>query len=408
MSVITRDDKVQFVVQPYRELLSYRTASLLKREVRYLAQQNGQYVRLFQQLDGRYEAVFSREPGYLLAEAIWHHFKKPTDLIYCEELPDSKHALVVIIRSSSILFDAKLPIDTLGEELATLLTLKNKFTIYIYGNIPLTQKQEEDKVVFDSDHVLSFTRLEGPAFPELQPKAGLQLVPIEQAIKEERLGKVTLSGMLSIVIVALLFTYLGLHYMQQNQVHDKGQTDPYLPFRSALSTPAPRQQLQNFSHDVAVMYALPGWIATNVNYSGSIATFQVHSLGGNIADLYAWAKQHAAEVQLTTTGAKVSLAARIDSRPKPKTISSTQHVVARIIDNMLRIMPGQTVNIENITNHGIYRVANINISYHDVTPDVLRLIGDNLAGLPIKLDNASASIDNGLLSGTIKLTVLGN
>ena len=74
MTLLTRGDGTPFVIQAYRELLITHKRSMLLQEIRMLAEQQGQYLRLSKNKDQNIEAVFNNEPGYLLAESIWQYF----------------------------------------------------------------------------------------------------------------------------------------------------------------------------------------------------------------------------------------------------------------------------------------------------------------------------------------------
>src|SRR5579871_5629462 len=145
MPILKRDDGAQFAIHTYRELLEPIKTSLLKTEVRMLAQNHGEYVRLFKQPNGQIEAVFSRDPGYLLGEALSEYFGKPNDLIYCEALPEGQYAIVVVIRSGVIYLDSRIPIVSIADEFTALVTGNNRYQIYIYGNIPLSEMKEPGK-----------------------------------------------------------------------------------------------------------------------------------------------------------------------------------------------------------------------------------------------------------------------
>src|SRR6185312_4573646 len=160
MPILRRNDGTSFVIQPYRESLSLTSTGLLKKELYLLGQNYGGYSRIFRQPDGRFEAVFSRDPGYLLGETVWQHFGKPYDLLYCEALDgESQQALVVVVRGGSVYLDAKIPYANLAEELAPLQAGTGTFVVYTQGDVPLSKNVEPGKFSLDPARVKSFTRL---------------------------------------------------------------------------------------------------------------------------------------------------------------------------------------------------------------------------------------------------------
>src|SRR5687768_4951897 len=102
MPTIKRADGAQFAIHTYRELLKLQRPALMKNEIRLLAQNHGEYIRLFKQNQKNLEAIFSRDPGFLLGESVWHYFGKPSDLIYCEALPEGQQAIVVVIKANTV------------------------------------------------------------------------------------------------------------------------------------------------------------------------------------------------------------------------------------------------------------------------------------------------------------------
>lgn len=410
MSIITRDDKEQFVVQPYRELLSLRTASLLKKEIRLLAQQNGAFVRLFKQPNGRFEAVFSRDPGYLMAEMIWNHLGKPADMIYCEALADEKNAIVVIVRAGMVLFDARLPITTLAEELSALLALKNKFHIYTYGAIPISREPNADNIVLDDDQILSFTQLDLPLFPNIAVDKSFELLPLDQAITEQRIG--TSSATVTLVmLLAVLGVGIGIwNYKQANTTAavPTEQQDPYQGYRVALLNPPPSEELTELSSAITESYGMPGWVTTSLTYQNGVASLQVHSLGGTVDSLMNWASANNAEVSLQPGGAVVLFNANLPNRTTPTAITQVDPVIARVIDNLMPVLPGNSVQINEVNSQGVYTAVSISINFSSIAPNVLPLIGNAIQGLPLRLDSTNAQMQGGLLSGSIKLTALGN
>lgn len=407
MTILVRDDRTQFVLQPYRELLTFRTAKLIIKEIRFLAQQNGQYVRLFKQKDRRYEAVFSRDPGCLLAESIWRYFNEPEELIYVEELPDHQNAVVVIVHKGAILFDAKLPLNSLIDELSSLLTLKTKFNIYLYGNVPIAQAAENDKVIFDEEHVLSFTRLQTSVVSEIDAHARLNLLPVEEAIAEQNFerNKIIASVCFAVVIISLLGGYA---WYARTFTTVPVAKNPYSGYQSALRSPSPTKQLNELNNDCVQFYSMPGWVATHVNYNESGATVTVHSLGGTLTELLNWANGAGIQVKLTTHGAMLFMPTRIAERKTPTTIAPVTPTSAEIIDEMMQLFPGKSVAIESTHNHGVYKSIDLTITFSDIAPDILGLMGNALHQLPVQLKSISTQFNDGLLTGSVSIIVLGN
>ena len=145
MPYITREDGEHFVIPSYRDVLTAKNKSALKRDILALSQNYGEYITLQRKSPLQYEIAFSPDTGYLLGESIWHHFKRPQEMIYCEAIPNTTEAILVIVKLGSVYLDGKIPIDSISEELIIFLTQQNQFNIYIYGSVPISQTPEEGK-----------------------------------------------------------------------------------------------------------------------------------------------------------------------------------------------------------------------------------------------------------------------
>jgi hypothetical protein len=408
MPILRREDGVQFAIQPYRETLSVKNTSLLKKEIHYLAQSHGAYVRLFKQPAGQYESVFSHEPGYLLGETVWHYYHCPRDLVYCEALPNSEYAILVIVHAGKVYLDAKMTKANIAEELTTLTSGDAKYDIFIYGNVPITQTVGEPGFVFAKNKIESFIQLQEPLYPRLPVSQALQLLPLDFALEEYYLGKPR--HLLLAILALLILCVLGLAWYLS---HPPKQTvaqfisNPYTSFQQALAIPNPGQQLQVVTNGLNTILGLPGWYSAHILYADNTATIQVHSLGGTTVGLVDWANIHQMVPNFSPQGAALDLPVNITAPAKPSAVANTNQVIAIIIDRMMKILPGTSVQVNNTVNHQVYNEVNLTVSFADISPQVLLLIGSNLDDLPVRLINCTADISNGLLSGNLQLDVVG-
>ena len=74
-----------------------------------LSQSYGEYITLQRKGVFKYEVAFSPDTGYLLGESIWHNFKRPMDMIYCEAIPNTTEAILVIVKEGSVYLDGSFP-----------------------------------------------------------------------------------------------------------------------------------------------------------------------------------------------------------------------------------------------------------------------------------------------------------
>lgn len=416
MPILKRDDGIQFAIQAYRELLQPIKKSLLKNEIRMLAQNHGEYVRLFKQPTGQIEAVFSRDPGFLLGEAIWQHFGKPNDLIYCETLTGGRYALVVVVRSGSVYLDAKIPFPSIADEFSSLLTGAVKYDIYVYGNVPVSNTQERGKFVFDPAFVKSFTRLEQPVFPTLPIDDNLQLLPLEFALRAEKVSKKTWMPYLIGGLILLLFIVWWYHHITTQKIATpvavapttQAQVDSFQGYKAALMTPAPEKQLAEFVAVVNLMYQLPGWEVTGVTFNNGTYTITLNPMGGGVMLLRQWARAHGALATINSAGVNLTIKSNLDNRATPSGIYHAEDVIATVIDRVDQMMSQRSVSVGNAVSYGNYGTTNMAIQFTGISPDVLILVGRQLADLPAQINSIQVTVGQGVLSGTIQLSILGN
>lgn len=403
MSVIRREDGSVFVLQPYRESLSLRSTSLLKKEIRHLAETHGDNVRLFRHDHGfsKYEGVFSRETGYLLGESIWQYFAKPQELIYCEVLGNTQQVLLVIVRDGQIYLDNKVAIGDLAHEFTALASEEVRYPVYVYGNVTLG---------LDENKITSITQLEQSVFAQLPLIETLNLLSLERALDEFRLGKKQQSSMLILSAVVLLAGLSGWVYYQSEAPAQpkKIALNPFAQYQQALQTPAPSQQINALVNDLEQMYGMLGWYPAQVNYTGINAKVSVHSLGGTATELLNWAQQNGMQVDFSPQSASVDFVTVINARPKPNRILNVQQSIAVIIDRMMQLLPGKSVTVNNTLQAQALTQTSLTITFKNIAPEVLQLVGSNLGGLPVNLNNCQLNIHDGMLSGSIQLTVVGS
>lgn len=411
MPILKRDDGIQFAIHAYRELLPPAKMSILRQEIQNLALSHGEYVCLFKLPNGQTEAVFSRDPGFLLGEAIWQHFGKPNDLIYCEALPEGHFAIIVVVRGGSVYLDTKIPFANLHDELASLVTGVNQYDIYIYGDVPISSKKERGKFTFDPAQVKSFTILQQPVFKTLPVDDSLQLKPLEFALRFQKIVNKTPLIIIGVIALLLLAGWWYLHQRSKApppQATPQVNVDPYFAYRSALRSPAPQKQIAELSSLVTILYGLPGWQATGVTFTGSNYTIQLNSLGGTVEFLNRWVRTRNMSMTLTSQGVTLAYPSNLPNRAAPNAIYPLQQVIYVIIDKVDNVMPQRSVVLGSTVALPYYQSATLTIQVNNVSPSVLTLIGRQLINLPVKITAAQLAINQGLLTGSISLTAFGN
>jgi len=422
MPQIRRQDDVPFVVYTYRELVAAKKTSLLKRELQMLAREHGDFARFYLYPDGDYEAVFSRESGYLLGENIWQHFGNSLDLIYCEQLIDTENALLVVVRDGSVYLDAELPIANLMDEFINLIGGENKYDIYLYGDIPLGKTATEEKFAFEPTMVKNFTILQEPVFPTLEVDESLKLIPFEEAL-EELPSKSTSYAKYIVVVVFMLVVGYGIwKTLQPAEVtpaapvtftpiaQPKVQQNPYQQYITALSTPSPSEEIKQTLNSVKQLLTIPGWGPASMTFDvpSQTATFTLDNVGGDAKFLLSWVKKNNVNFTLVSDKATITYKFTVPNRSKPTNIYNLRETVAMLYDGLQKIFPGTNVSLTDSEQQGIYRSISLTVSFSQVSFEVLELLANALHGYPVVMQKFSiTSIDNGIMSGSIQLQILG-
>lgn len=412
MAYITREDGERFVIPSYRDVLSAKKQSLLRKEILLLSENYGEYITIQRKNVNQYEVAFSPDPGYLLGETVWSFFKRPLDLIYCEAIPDTSEAILVIVKSGSVYLDGAFPLDVIADELIIFRTQQNFFDIYIFGNVPISNKPEEDKFAFDPSSIKSFTILEQPVFPTLPINKAFQLQPVEQVLKSRGIGGFPLKTILIIlgVLVGLWVAWIFLAETKPEipQVIIQA-ANPYQPYINALSTVDPQRSLHWLALKTQLLLTIPGWTVVSVDYTAQTLRASVKSQGATTHLLFDWAKRNNAQVSIESDGFHLLMNENNFARSHPTTIHSLNSVIAALVDSIAAIMPGNSLALAEELNKGRYLERQITIKFTGITLGTFELIGQQLKNLPLVLDNVSIKIDElGYLSGAIIIRALGN
>lgn len=410
MAYITRDDGVHFVIPSYRDVLAAKNKTQLKKDILLLSQSYGEYITLQKKGLGQYEVAFSVDPGYLLGESVWHYLKRPLDLIYCEAIPGTSEALLVIVKSGSVYLDGSFPLDSIPEELVIFLTQQNNFEIYIYGDVPISETPEEGKFNFEANSVKSFNVLTDPIYPSLPLLKTYQLQLVAQVLRSQGIGVFPLKQLLAltagIAVLWLVYYYLTSEAPEEKKV---ATVDPYQGYYNALTSAAPDTEFKSILTAIIQFYSIPGWYPTQVDYAPRTITATVLSAGGSMENLLKWADLHHMKSEVTPTGIILTTNITTPPRPAPTKIFSLKTVIAQFIDRLAMIYPGNHLQINEIINKGSYVDMRFTINIaDDLSPGVVALIADQVKGLPFVLQKATFTTTNGNIMGTIIFEALGS
>lgn len=409
MPFITREDGERFVIPSYRDVIATKQKSQLKKEILLLSQSYGDYITLQRKAMGQYEVAFSTESGYLLGESIWHYFKRPQDMIYCESVPNSTEAILVIVKNGSVYLDGSFPTESIPEELIVFLTQQNHFEIYTYGDVPISQTPTEGKFAFDESSVKSFNVLSEPIFPTLPLLKIYQLQLVDQVLKQHGIGVFPIKQVAIVIVVIGAFWMFYNYISSTNKVVPQiiAPTNPYQDYITALSSPPPDEEMNQFINALTSIYAIPGWEMKSVEYSAGNLMVAVRSTGGKTSELMDWAEQHSAKVDIKSDGFYLVLHIVTPPRTAPRTIYPLNQIVAAVIDRLSDSYPGNHYNLAEINSKGVYSTTKLTINVSNLSPMVLTLIGQQFKDLPFVIKQISLTAKDGSFDGSIILEGLG-
>jgi len=411
MAYLTRDDGEHFVIPSYRDVISKRKAQL-KDDILELSSRYGEYMTFHRRGLAQFEVAFSREAGYLFGECVWHYFKRPAELIYCEVVPETTEAYLVIVKDGSVYLDGTFPLENIAEELLVFTTQPNQFEIYVYGDIPLSDHAEEGKFSFDPASIKSFNVLPEPLFQHMPVVKAYQLQLVDVVLRQHGIGVFPVKYVLAVVVLLGMawmgFTYLTLHRKQMPVITIPPPANPFLEYNNILASNAPDVEVELVGLTVDMLTTMPGWIPTDLTYAGGKMTVNVKSLGTDAEFLYDWAEHNNATVEILPGGFSLTMALPLPpKRGLPDKIYPLDRVIISVIDRMAALMPGNVVKVGMSKTQRVYKESDLRIEMFEVSPDVLMMIGQQLKDLPLVLTSMTLKINHGL-TGSIVLQALGN
>lgn len=412
MAYITREDGERFVIPSYRDVLKIKKAVILRREILLLSASYGEYITLVRKGTEQYDVAFSPDPGYLLGETVWHYFKRPQDLIYCEAIPNTTEAILVIVKAGIVYLDGSFPLDSIVDELVIFRTQQNNFEIYIHGDVPISKEPTEGKFAFNAASVKSFTILDKPVFPTLPVVKTFQLQLVNVVLKSRRIGVFPIKQIiLGIFLLGLI--WVGWIYMTAPKkvvpaIYIRPPNPYQLYINTLSSSPDPATQIRWLSSNIWLLSTIPGWYPITVDFTAGKLLASVMSRGARTNLLYEWANTNHADVQILKNGFAVVLNSNLNNRLSPNTISPLDGIVSTLIDSMSYVLPGNNLQVGQPINKGYYSEREIKISFDNVTIAILDLIGQQFKDLPLVLTNVSITMSNGMASGIITVRALGN
>ena len=410
MPYLTREDGVHFVIPSYREVLIAKNNNALQKDVIALSQSYGEYITMQRKDTQKYEIAFSPDTGYLLGETVWHHFSKPDDLIYCEAIPNTTEAILVIVKGGSVYLDGSFPAESIPEELVIFLTQQNNFEVYIYGDVPISEKPAEGKFSFDTASIKLFTVLDEPVFKNLPLIKAYQFRLMDAVLKDHGIGVFPIRQLVMTLgaIGAIILAYVFITSTKEPPPEGMIEPNPLQAYVDQLNSPAPDHLMAAVTDAIKLLYTAPGWQIKSVQYQSGSLTAMMQSPGTSIKSLTDWGAQHHALTVISPAGVILAVSLDAKMRPKPKLIYPNREILTIFIDNLSKVFPGNNMSLSMTKGAGPFSVATITINVKDATPLLIGMIGETFKDLPITLEGVDLSMRGELLYGTITINALGS
>lgn len=412
MPYITREDGEHFVIPSYRDVLSSKSKTQLKKDILLLSKSYGDHITMQKKNAMQYEVAFSTDTGYLLGESVWQHFNKPDDMIYCEAIPGSTEVILVIVKNGSVYLDGSFQADNVSEELVVFLTQEAHFEIVTYGDVPISDSSVEGKFSFDPKSVKSFTVLDKPVFQTLSLLPAYKLQLVDVVLKTQGIGVPPIRSIIIAIVVAGLGWYLwALITTPAEQTVELVQAiNPYQSYIDTMHSPLPEDEIASVVNQLKNWLIIPGWVVTDVTYSslnGKMVA-KVVSSGGRVEDLYVWSKKNRYDCVLTKEGYTITSNISATKIDRSQTINKLEEVTAVIIDRIASVYPGHHMTIADMEDKKEFKQSKFTVTFDNFAPLYMNLVGMQFKGLPFVVNEMKGTIKNGKFQGTMTLTALGN
>lgn len=412
MPYITREDGERFVIPAYRDEISAKNNSALRKEIITLSQSYGEYIAMQRKATLKYDIAFSPDAGYLLGESIWHYFKRPMDMIYCEAVPNTTEAILVIVKDGQVYLDGRFPVESIPEELIIFLTQKNQFEISIYGDVPIVREPAEGKFSFDSSSVKSFTELKDPIFPTLPLVKAYQLQLVEPTLKRYGVSGIDIKKVITFLVLIgagwYAWTLISPMIFAPPPAAVAPQVNPYQGFYDALATPAPDAEIMSLIPVLQDLVTIPGWTLMTATYQQGSINCDMKSEGAQVEDLIKWADARQGKVTITSSGISLSLPIKTTQRAKINKIYPIQQTLAVLLDHLVKVYPGNNVQVAEVASQGAFQSIDTGITLLGVGLAQLELISKQLKDLPFVVKKVQLNYTGTGFSGSIGMTLLGS
>lgn len=209
----------------------------------------------------------------------------------------------------------------------------------------------------------------------------------------------------SLLVFLLFIGLLGWWYFSQPK--PTINVNPYEQYELSLQTPSPASEITALVHGLQRINEIPKWKVVSIEYVGTGGRAKLKSQGGTATQLLTMTQARGMVVNFSSSGTFLNFSSELNHRTLPDKILSTEETVATVINRMSSVLPEKSVEVNQTIKNQVFKQVDMTISFKMISPAVLQSIGSKLDDLPVNVNIISASIENELLSGFIKISVVG-
>ena len=419
MTKITREDGVNFIIPDYREELSHKKISVLKNEVGMLSKNYGEFIYIQKNLDDSFDVAFSSEPGFLLAESVAKHIKTSDNFIYIERLKNSDNVLFITMKKGKIHIDTQISIEAIHDEFIIIQAEQTPFDIFVYGEIPVTNQEQDVDKIFVGAIAKSFTILEKSIFENLVRYSEFELKAANDAFLSAGLAGANNKKIImavAAVIVILIIIWMAWPSQKATPVQQQTQSistkSEYYDYVQTLKTPGPADQLNGLVKFLQKLQGIPeGWEPASIAINNSTIQVVLTNVGKveNLGELHDWLENKGIDMFINNQSVNLSFITAYPARLERHDIYKTQEILRVLIDRLKPVLNNSLINVSTEISSDNYKELTVTVNVTNASLDTLDIIAKQLSDLPLLFTSVRLTQGNtGLLTGQINLIIVGN
>lgn len=419
MTVIAREDGVQFTLLNYRETLSGMSVGDMRAKVKELATGHGKNCAIVPLREKTYEAVFTDDEGFPLGECVWHHFGKPINLILCETINhEVGDTLLVVIREGTVYLDEILPRDEVAAELSGLLGMEVAYEIHVFGDdVPLVEEAAPEQFAFPKHFVSTYNVLPVSQINTMVPPPEYQLLSPDKALVAagiQLVNPLIAVGVAAVLVIAGYFLFFAKEEEKKVVVKKVEKiVDPYEAFRRDLSTPKANAYFYEMVDTLDSAFLVQGWVPTKLDLKKRKVTLEMIPIPGSTVQpsydrVIAFAKSKGASYKMRPGKVTIEYSPKLKNRKSPTQIQNREEAMLDLVDKVNSVTVTSKNSFKDAKSYGKYEKSTVNFSFEQFSGGELYVVGNIMDELPVDLKTVQLSVkEQGLYDIKLSIDVFG-